>query len=286
MAWRQRTGSTVCPGCGTLVGVNDESCYTCGRRNPALWGFAPILRRLGHDLGFTNVATAICVVLYVATVLFAMGRQGPGGAPPILSLDSATLFIFGASGNAPVFQYGRWWTVLSAGWLHGGLLHIAFNMYSLRQLMPPTAELYGPARTVIIYVVAGASGFIMSSLGGHYMYWVPIPFLQGASLTIGASAAIFGLIGALYHYGQRSGSSHIQRYMAQNAVLWVVWGIFMPGIDNYAHAGGFLGGWLTSRWLDPLTRERGDHFIAAFVCLAASALAIIVSILTGLRYLR
>ncbi len=285
MAWRQRTGSTVCPGCGTLVGVNDESCYTCGRRNPALWGFSPILRRLGQDLGFTNVATFICVGLYVATVLFSMGLHIPGSVP-VLSLDGGTLFIFGAAGSEPVFSEGRWWTVLSAGWLHGGLLHIAFNMYSLRQLMPPTAELYGPARTVIIYVVAGAAGFVLSSVAGRYLGWMPIRFLQGSSLTIGASAAIFGLIGALYHYGERSGSSHIKRFMAQNAVIWVLWGIFMPGIDNYAHAGGFLGGWLTSRWLDPLTRERGDHFIAAFVCLAASALAIIASILTGLRYLR
>src|SRR3954452_3810501 len=69
MAWRQRTGSTVCPACGTLVGVNDEVCYSCGRRNPALWGFSPLLRNLGRDLGFTNIVTAACVGLYLATLL-------------------------------------------------------------------------------------------------------------------------------------------------------------------------------------------------------------------------
>ena len=52
---RQRTGSVVCASCGSLVGVNDEQCYSCGRRNPGLWGYAPLLRRLGNDLGFVSI---------------------------------------------------------------------------------------------------------------------------------------------------------------------------------------------------------------------------------------
>ena len=46
---RQRTGSVVCASCGSLVGVNDEQCYSCGRRNPGLWGFGPLLRHLGAE---------------------------------------------------------------------------------------------------------------------------------------------------------------------------------------------------------------------------------------------
>src|SRR5437899_9613360 len=45
---------SVCPSCGNLVGVNDERCFTCGRWNPGLWGFAPLLKRLGRDLGFRS----------------------------------------------------------------------------------------------------------------------------------------------------------------------------------------------------------------------------------------
>src|SRR6185436_1613180 len=63
---RQKTGSVVCPSCGSLVGVNDEQCYTCGRRNPGLWGFAPLLRRLGNDFGFVPLVTYGCSALYVA----------------------------------------------------------------------------------------------------------------------------------------------------------------------------------------------------------------------------
>ena len=276
----------MCPGCGALVGVKDDTCYNCGRRNPALWGFSPLLRHLGQDLGLTNVVTVACVGLYLATVLVTQGRQGMGGGAGFLSPDPLALIQFGASGAFPVFVMGRWWTILSASWLHGGLLHIFFNMFSLRQLAPPTADMFGAGRTVIIYVTAGAAGFVLSSLAGRYLYWVPIGFLRGGTYTIGASASIFGLIGALYHYGERSGSAHIRQYMAQNAVLWVLWGVFMPGIDNYAHAGGFAGGYLMARWLDPLTRERVDHLIAALVCLALSALAVIASLLSGLPPLR
>ena len=62
----------------------------------------------------------------------------------------------------PVFQYDRWWTVLSAGWLHSGILHILFNMMWVRQLGPACAEIFGPGRMVIIYTVAGVTGFAAS----------------------------------------------------------------------------------------------------------------------------
>src|SRR5262245_8310922 len=154
MAWRQRTGSTVCPGCGTLVGVNDETCYNCGRKNPALWGFSPLLRQLGRDLGFTNIVTVACVGLYLATLVASgHGPMSGGAGLGLLSPDGEMLFLFGASGAVPVFDAGRWWTVLSAQWLHAGLVHIGLNMYSFRQLAPPTAEMYGPGRTVIVYIV-------------------------------------------------------------------------------------------------------------------------------------
>ena len=62
--FRQKTGSVVCASCGSLVGVNDDTCYTCGRRNPGLWGFGPVLRRFGNDFGFTTVIVYGCAVLY------------------------------------------------------------------------------------------------------------------------------------------------------------------------------------------------------------------------------
>src|SRR5438876_3833993 len=66
---RRTSGSVVCPSCGSLVGVRDDKCYTCGRSNPGLWGFAPALRQLGTDLGFVPMVVGACSVLYVLTLL-------------------------------------------------------------------------------------------------------------------------------------------------------------------------------------------------------------------------
>jgi rhomboid protease GluP len=279
MALRQRTGSTVCPGCGTLVGVNDEVCYSCGRRNPALWGFSPLLRRLGQDLGFTNLVTLACVGLYLATLVASpQGPMGGGVGLGLLSPDTVALLLFGASGFGPIY-FGHWWSILSAGWLHGGLLHIGLNMYSFRQLAPATAEIYGPARTVIVYVVGGACGFALTSFMAYALPRVPL--LHGSVITIGASAPIFGMIGALYYYGRSSGSSLIRQYIASNAIIWILWGLMMPGIDNWAHAGGFLGGYVAGRLVNPHQRERVDHMLVALALLVASALAIVASVVLG-----
>ena len=104
-------------------------------------------------------------------------------------------------------QFGRWWTILSASWLHGSAVHIIFNMLSVRQLAPAVAELFGPGRMVIIYTAGGVAGFALSVFWGLYL--PPIPLLGGGGgITIGASACITGLLGAIYYYGHRSGSTH------------------------------------------------------------------------------
>src|SRR5215510_12373881 len=69
--FRQRTGSVVCASCGSLVGVNDDVCYSCGRRHPGLWGFGRALRDLGADLGFVTIVMYGCGALYLATLLFS-----------------------------------------------------------------------------------------------------------------------------------------------------------------------------------------------------------------------
>ncbi|HEX7088178.1 MAG TPA: rhomboid family intramembrane serine protease [Vicinamibacterales bacterium] len=277
---RQRTGSTVCPGCGSLVGVNDETCYSCGRRNPALWGFAPVLRRLGQDLGFAQAVVVVSVGLYLAMLAASENPFRARNLFNLLAPDGAVAYIFGASGAFPVFEMGRWWTLLSAGWLHGSLLHILFNMLWVRQLAPATAELYGPGRMMIIYTVSSITGFGLSSVMGHY--FGDLPLLGGAQFTLGASAPIFGLLGALVYYGRRTGSSYVGAQALQYAAILFAFGLFMNGVDNYAHAGGFAGGWLVARWLDPMTRERVDHLIGGLLCIVATFVAVALSILTGL----
>ncbi len=279
---RRTTGSVVCPSCGSLVGVRDEKCYTCGRSNPGLWGFGPMLRQMGSDLGVTPVIMGACTILYVATLLASGSEIGARGMA-ILSPSNRALYLFGVSGAYPVYAFGWWWTLLSASWLHGNLIHILFNMMYLRQLGPAMVDIVGPARTVIIYVASGVAGFLLTSTFGWLLPGVPL--LGGAALTLGASASIFGLLGALVHYGRTSGSRHIYSQAMQYAVVAGIFGLIMPGIDNHAHLGGFIGGYLTSSVMNPLTRERGDHLLIALGCLAASALAILYSVVHGLGVL-
>lgn len=283
--FRQKTGSVVCASCGSLVGVNDDKCYTCGRRNPGLWGFGPVLRRFGSDLGFTTAIVYGCAIVFTLSLLLTVlsgGNLMGGSIFSILGPNDFAAYALGASGAAPVFQYGRWWTLLSAGWLHGGALHILFNVMWVRQLGPAVGDIYGAARMVIIYTLSSISGFLLSSF---LAYYTSIPFFSGGWLTLGASAPIFGLLGALVHYGRRGGSSLVGSQALNYALILGVFGLIMPGIDNSAHLGGFIGGYLASMWLDPLKRERMDHFVGAAVCLLATALAIIVSLATALPLL-
>jgi rhomboid protease GluP len=291
MFGRQKTGSVVCASCGSLVGVNDDRCYSCGRRNPGLWGFGPMLRQFGNDLGFVTFVVYGCSILYAATLLISVAlgsdMMGGGNLLNLLSPRMDVAIAFGASGAIPIFAYGMWWSVLTAGWLHGSVLHILFNMLWVRQLGPATADLYGAGRMVIIYTIAGATGFFLSSAAGFLLYWMPIPFLRGANVTLGASAPIFGLLGALVYYGRRGGSSIVGGQALQYALILFIFGLIMPGVDNYAHGGGFLGGYLTGIWLDPLKRERMDHLLWAVVCLGLTALAMLASfIIYGPELLR
>ena len=279
---RQRTGSVICTSCGVLVGVGDERCYNCGRRNPGLWGWAPVFRALGHDLGFVPFVIGACLVIYALTLVFSRGSIETSNLFAFFSPSTVALFLFGASGSLPVFEFGRWWTVLSAGWLHAGLLHIFFNMMAARQLAPAIADLYGPGRMMIIYVAGGVAGFVLSSVAGQFI--PPIFILRGGQFTVGASASISGLIGAILAYGHRSGSGTARSYARSNVVMLLIMGFIIPGIDNYAHLGGFGGGYLIARYLDPLKTERIDHLAIAVILLAVSVLSVVASVVHGLFF--
>lgn len=291
MFQRQTQGSVLCPSCGNLVGVNDPQCFHCGRRNPGMFGFAAAVRALGRDLGFVKLVIGGSVVLFVASLALDPSGISMGGFD-LLAPSWKALFLLGGSGYESVFVFGRWWTLLSAGWLHGGgLLHIGFNMMWIRNLGPQTAEAYGAGRMVIIYTIAGVVGFLFSSLALKFVPFIPVLGsvlgflgLAGAWRTTGASAPIFGLLGALLYYGRRTGHQAVYRETMGYAVILGLFGLVFPHVDNQAHLGGLVGGYLAARYLDPLSPERGDHLLIAVICLAATALAIIVSLVAGLRY--
>jgi rhomboid protease GluP len=292
MFWKRQTeGSVLCSSCGNLVGVNDEKCFHCGRRNPSLWGFGGAIRALGRDLGFVQLVITGSIVLYIASLALDLQGIRGGGFMSFLSPSWTALFLLGGSGYEAVFVFGRFWTVLSAGWLHGGLLHILFNMMWVRNLAPPTAEFYGPGRMVIIYTVSSIAGFAFSSVANAVVPFVPVfgsllgaIGLAGAFRTVGASAPIFGLLGALVYYGRRTGHQAVYKQTVGYAVILGLFGLVFPLVDNQAHLGGFVGGYVAAKLLDPLRPERGDHLAVAVVCLVLTALSIVASVVTGLKH--
>jgi rhomboid protease GluP len=264
---RQVQGSMICPSCGKLIGVGEERCPFCGAWRPGLYGFTPALQRLfGRRLDLVSIIVMSCVALYaVALALQPDAILHPRGLFSLLSPGNRALYQLGMTGGA-AWRMGWWWTLFTAIYLHGGVLHIFFNMMWIRQLGPAVTEYYGPARAFVIFTVAGAAGFLISNLA------------TGAP-SIGASGSIFGLLAALIVFGRRRGHSYLTAQVWQWAIIVFAMGFFLSGVNNWAHAGGFGGGWVTAeamRFSDE-KRESPTVQVLALALLALTAVGVVLS---------
>ena len=264
--FRQRSGSSLCYVCGKLNRVDASVCFYCGRRNPGLWGFGPVIGRLIGGLDFAALVTVVAITAYIASLaLDPRAALAPSGVFDLFAPGGRALIALGMAGAVP-WQAGHWWTVLTAIYLHGSLLHILFNLLWIRQLLPGVEEVYGQARTIVIFTLSGAAGFLLSNAAGN-------PF------TLGASGAVFGVLGAMVWYGRRRGglfgAAVLRQYGSWALILFVVG--LLPGmrVDNWGHAGGFLGGVLVALLLGAGDQhpERGIHRVLAAACLAVTAAA-------------
>jgi rhomboid protease GluP len=267
--FRKTSGSILCPSCGRLTNADAATCLVCGRRNPGMWGFAGPLRSLFRQRGFTDAVTVTCIALYVVSLIFdpagALRPRSMFGLPIPGSPSSQALQTLGAAGAIP-WSHGHWWTVITAIYLHGGLLHILFNVLWVRQLGPAVEEIYGSARLVVIFTVSGVAGYLLSNLIGIW-------------LTVGASGSIFGLLGALMAYGQRRGGTFgalVLRQYGQWALILFIFGLLPgTGVNNWAHGGGFIGGFIAG-WLLSFAERRtetGLDQLLAVGCVIATVLA-------------
>jgi rhomboid protease GluP len=237
---RQTQGAMLCPHCRKLISVSVERCPFCGTPRPGLWGFGPALSRFLRVVDPASLLPAVCIVLYVASLLLDLRAvfRLDGGAFGLLSPGGRALRMLGST--APVdLVAGRWWTVLTAIYLHGGLLHILFNVLWIRSLAPDVQRAFGSARFFVIWSVAGASGFLLSD-------GLPILGIGPPHASIGASGSIFGLMAALIVYGRAVGASLMTRQLWTWALVMGFMGFLMPGVDNLAHVGGFAGGYLAA----------------------------------------
>ena len=259
----------LCPRCHKLVSADAETCPHCGQRKPGLWGATAAMRRLGLQLNFPHLITVFCGVLYLlALALDPSAIFQTQGLMQILSPSIQASFKLGVTGTVPIFSYELWWTPITAIYLHGGLLHIFFNMMWVRQLGPVVEELFGPFRLFAIFTVAGITGFLASTLAGH-------------ELTLGASGSIFGLLAAAIAYGRRAGAQLFTRQFLQWAGLLFVMGFVMSGVDNWAHGGGFIGGYAAAYVFSRSSEREGlGAYLIGGLCLLATVGAFLMQFIT------
>jgi rhomboid protease GluP len=259
----------MCPHCRAFITVKDKVCPYCNervgqraidRRNPGdlLGGLIPHAR-------FNTIVILIANFgLYLASTLYSMRAETGGG---FSGIDSRTLVAFGAK-YGPAIAGGQWWRLVTAGFLHGGMLHILMNSWVLFDLAPQVEEIFGASRMWVIYFLSTVGGFYLSNL------WSPM------TPSIGASAALCGLIGAMIALGVTHQSASVGAAIRSTYIRWAIYILvfsLIPGVDMAAHIGGGITGFGVA-YLAGTPRLEGSPVerlwqAGAWVCLALTGVS-------------
>lgn len=179
----------------------------------------------------TYIIIALNIIAYVITAYLSND---------IVNSNINVLVFLGAKVNSLISQ-GEYYRLITCMFLHGGIIHIALNMYALVAIGPLIENIYGKSKYIIIYFISG----IMSSF---------LSFKFSQSISIGASGAIFGLLGAALIFGikmkDRINKDYIFNIISVIVVNLII-GFSIPNVDNFGHLGGLIGGILTSSILFP-----------------------------------
>ena len=259
----------ICPACGSLVGINATRCHACGAN--LRFSLAALSKGLsGFFGGQAPATTAILianVLLFAATLLIGLATGQGLGLGILFGVSGEALYRLGMAFPFHT-EYFSWYRLLTATYLHGGLIHIGFNMMVLLDVGPVVEEVYGSARYFFFYTVCGICGSLMSSV-------------FGASPAIGASGAILGLIGVLIAITYRRSGAQVQQLRGR-LISWVVTifaiGLFFRGLrtDNWGHFGGLAAGFLLGRYfVDREPRDSRERNVA--YALGWSALVVVVA---------
>ena len=236
----QQPRPKLCPACGALVGIKATRCHECGAN--LHFSLAALSKKLSGLFGEneTPVTTALLIanILMLGVSWLSLAAAGQGGGLTILwGLVGEAQYRLGASFGPAIFFENQWWRLVTAMFLHAGLVHIGFNMMALMQLGPPLEELYGSARYLFFYVVTGAFGFFVSAATGHF--------------SLGASGALLGLVGLLLAITTKRGGAYMRemrsRLITQVVILFALGFSGFMAMDNFAHAGGLAAGFLLGK---------------------------------------
>lgn len=179
----------------------------------------------------TYIFMAICIVLYILSGLYSAN---------FLELKPGVLYEFGALVNFNMMgnDIKELYRLVTSVFLHGGLIHLICNMYSLYVIGPQLESFFGKVKYAIIFIGSGVIGNLLS-----------MAFLQDTYVSVGASGAIFGLLGALLYFGYHYRvylSGVIKSQIIPLIILNLIIGFVGTSINNLAHIGGLIGGVLIS----------------------------------------
>jgi rhomboid protease GluP len=235
----------MCAACRMLVPRRERVCPACGASMRGVPG-GGMGRALGLLFPGAPSVTVLIVGANVAMSLFILVQWGAvQGASffRFLSPPIEALYLLGGMAPAAV-DAGQVWRLVTANYLHGGLLHLFFNCYALMVLGPLVEEAFGWRKFFCLYTLSGIAGFLVSFLWHHN---------ETYRLAVGASGAIYGLLGFAVIYGRyRAGPAG--RAIAAHLTQWLIFGLVMfliPGIDSSAHVGGVAFGMLAGLVLEP-----------------------------------
>lgn len=264
------TRPSLCPACRQLVGVGATRCHHCGTSLQ----FSPVAaaesirRRLPSDYPATAVILGVNVAVFALSIVLAgASAEGIGSA-----IMTGTRDVWVATGAfAPAVLRGEWWRLVVPMFVHGGIVHIAFNSMALADLGPAVEHTYGSARYVFLYVTTGILGFCAT---------VAWSVLSGTPhLSVGASGAVLGIVGVLLAITVKRGGAYMQMVRAQ--LLRSIGYTFLLGavvnVDNAAHVGGLASGFVLGMLLADRPPSTALARKVSVVLAAASALVVVVA---------
>jgi len=275
----QQPRPKICPACNALVGINATRCHECGAS--LRFSLAALSKQFSGLFGEQEapVTTALLIAnfLMLGVSWFAYAAIGKGGGLTILwGLVGEPQYRLGASYGPPIFYGNEWWRLVTAMFLHGGLVHIGFNMMSLMQLGPALEEVFGSARYLFLYLVTGAFGFLVSAFTGHF--------------SIGASAALLGLVGVMLAISTKRGGAYMHdlrsRLISSVVILFMLGFSGFMAMDNWAHGGGLAAGFVLGKLFADRQPNSANERRIAYVLGWLAGFAIVASFVFMLVHYR
>lgn len=261
----QRCGRPICGECmvPASVGFHCPSCTTQAQKNVVRPGFG------GADPLVTKILIGLNVAAFLALMVTSPNPQSAlrGSGGPLVQ-------DFGLIGHAPFLlpgvsfgvADGEWWRLITGGFLHGGLLHLGFNMLVLWLLGSQLERALGWERYLTLYVASLLAG----SFG--------VMLLDPTAMTVGASGAIFGLMGAAVALQRAAGVNWWSSGLGTLLVVNLLITFAVPGISIGGHLGGLLGGMATGAVMVAVDRQLRTVWSAVAVGLGLAALFFVGSL--------